>query len=139
ARAAKLARETTTLVLGNGDVESLADLVLRVRETHVHGALIGRGALGNPWIFLQKERAKEQVRNAGLDIPSCEAALEERFRVALEHARHFEALGGAPRFAAMRKHLGWYCKGFFKAAEVRSQMFRTTNSCDVERVLAGII
>ncbi len=138
-RAAKLARETSTLVLGNGDVESLADLVLRVRETHVNGALIGRGALGNPWIFLQKERAKEQVRNAGLDIPSCEAALEERFRVALEHARHFEALGGASRFAAMRKHLGWYCKGFFKAAEVRSQMFRTTSSCDVERVLAGII
>jgi nifR3 family TIM-barrel protein len=139
ARAAKLARETPTLVLGNGDVESLADLVLRVRETHVHGVLIGRGALGNPWIFLQKDRAKEQVRNAGLDIPSCEAALEERFRVALEHARHFEALGGASRFAAMRKHLGWYCKGFFKAAEVRSQMFRTTSSCDVERVLAGII
>jgi nifR3 family TIM-barrel protein len=139
ARAAKLARETPTLVLGNGDVESLGDLVLRVRETHVHGVLIGRGALGNPWIFAQKDRAKEQVRNAGLDIPPDEAPIAERFRVALEHAQYFETLGGAPRFAAMRKHLGWYCKGFFKAAEVRSQMFRTTSSQDVERVLAGII
>ncbi len=145
ARAAKLARETSTLILGNGDVESLGDLVLRVRETHVHGVLIGRGALGNPWIFLQKDRAKEQVSSPsplegeGKGEGACEAALEERFRVALEHARHFEALGGAPRFAAMRKHLGWYCKGFFKAAEVRSHMFRTTNSRDVERVLAGII
>src|SRR5207245_9079304 len=57
ARAAKLIRETSTLVLGNGDVESLQDLVLRVRETQVHGVLIGRGALGNPGIFRAKERA----------------------------------------------------------------------------------
>lgn len=145
ARAAKLVRETPTLVLGNGDVESLPDLVLRVRETHVHGALIGRGALGNPWIFVQKERAKELVlspsplEGEGKGEGARETPIEERFRVALEHARHFEALGGSPRFAAMRKHLGWYCKGFFKAAEVRSQMFRTTSSLDVERVLAGII
>jgi tRNA-dihydrouridine synthase len=38
----------------------------------------------------------------------------------------------------MRKHLGWYCMGFFKAAEVRSQMFRATSSQDVERILAAI-
>src|SRR5207245_71262 len=41
ARAAKLIRETSTLVLGNGDVGSLLDLVARVRETQVHGVLIG--------------------------------------------------------------------------------------------------
>ena len=64
--------------------------------------------------------------------------LSEKFQVALEHARYFESLGGAPRFAAMRKHLGWYCTGFFKAAEVRSQLFRATSSQDVERILAAI-
>jgi nifR3 family TIM-barrel protein len=127
ARAAKLVRETPTLVLGNGDVETMADLVARVQETHVHGVLIGRGALGNPWIF------REKRGQSPFPVP-----LQERFRVALEHARYFEALGGASRFAAMRKHLGWYCKGFPGAAETRSRMFRTTCSQDVERVLAGI-
>jgi len=139
ARAAKLIRETSTLVLGNGDVESLQDLVLRVRETQVHGVLIGRGALGNPWIFRGKEWAKEQVGKGGGEGGTASAVpLQERFQVALEHARYFESLGGAPRFAAMRKHLGWYCTGFFKAAEVRSQMFRATSSQDVERILAAI-
>jgi nifR3 family TIM-barrel protein len=137
ARAAKLIRETSTLVLGNGDVESVQDLVARVRETQVHGVLIGRGALGNPWIF----RAKEWAKGEGGGEGEClhEVPLPERFQVALEHARYFESLGGAPRFAAMRKHLGWYCTGFFKAAEVRSQMFRATSSQDVERILAAHI
>ena len=136
ARAAKLIRETSTLVLGNGDVESLHDLVARVQETQVHGVLIGRGALGNPWIFRAKEWAKGQGRGERDAVGS--VPLSERFQVALEHARYFESLGGAPRFAAMRKHLGWYCTGFFKAAEVRSQMFRATSSQDVERILAAI-
>jgi len=135
-RAAKLIRETSTLVLGNGDVESLQDLVARARETQVHGVLIGRGALGNPWIFRAKDWAKEEGQGEGDTVGS--VPLSERFQVALEHARYFESLGGAPRFAAMRKHLGWYCSGFFKAAEVRSQMFRATSSQDVERILAAI-
>jgi len=139
-RAAKLVRETPTLVLGNGDVESMADLVRKVRDTHVHGVLIGRSALGNPWIFLAKAWAKEQVNGGGLS-PFFQGTvpLQERFRVALEHARYFEALGGAPRFSARRKHLGWYCTGFFKAAEVRARMFRATSSHDVEQILAGIV
>jgi len=136
ARAAKLIRETSTLVLGNGDVESLHDLVARVQETQVHGVLIGRGALGNPWIFRAKAWAKGEGGGEGA-FPNS-VLLPERFQVALEHARYFESLGGAPRFAAMRKHLGWYCTGFFKAAEVRSQMFRATSSQDVERILAAI-
>jgi nifR3 family TIM-barrel protein len=138
ARAAKLIRQTSTLVLGNGDVESHQDLVTRVQETQVHGVLIGRGALGNPWIFRDKEWARAQANRSACAVPLCEVPLPERFQVALEHARYFESLGGAPRFAAMRKHLGWYCTGFFKAAEVRSQMFRATSSQDVERILAAI-
>jgi len=147
ARAAKLIRETSTLVLGNGDVESLHDLVTRARETQVHGVLIGRGALGNPWIFRAKEWAKGEVsypsplegEGQGEGDARGSVPLQERFHVALEHARYFESLGGATRFAAMRKHLGWYCTGFFKAAEVRSHMFRATSSQDVERILADLI
>lgn len=137
-RAAKLARGTATLVMGNGDVESMADLVIKVQQTHVHGVLIGRGALGNPWIFLEKKTAKEQFETSISSIPIADVLLQERFQVALQHARYFEALGGASRFASMRKHLGWYCKGFFKAAEVRSEMFRATSSHDVERILAQV-
>ena len=146
-RAAKVVRETPTLVLGNGDVESMADLARKVRDTHVHGVLIGRGALGNPWVFRSKAWAKAQVYGEdgdgeeGGQSPGERGTvpLPERFRVALDHARYFESLGGSSRFSSMRKHLGWYCTGFFKAAEIRSQMFRATCSQDVERILDRVL
>src|SRR2546422_3620192 len=81
ARAAKLIRETSTLVLGNGDVESLHDLVTRVQETQVHGVLIGRGALGNPWIFQAKDWARAQANCLACAVPVCEIPLPERFQV----------------------------------------------------------
>jgi len=67
-----------------------------------------------------------------------EVSIRDRFHVAMEHARYFESLGDGVQFPAMRKHLGWYCRGFSVAAEVRSAMFKTTNSGDVGRVLAAL-
>ncbi len=144
-RAAKLVRQTSTLILGNGDVESMQDVIDRVQATHVHGVLIGRGCLGNPWLFLQKAWAKAAINHAALqgegqEISESiqEISLRERFQVAVEHARYFESLGGAQRFSAMRKHLGWYCKGFPGAAETRARMFQTSSSVDVEEVLGRV-
>jgi tRNA-dihydrouridine synthase len=165
ARAAKIIRQTSTLVLGNGDIESMPDLVNRVLDTHVHGVLIGRACLGNPWLFRQKAWAKSQIPPHPFPLPPGErenlslpdpvpsphsngervrvrgledVPLTDRFRVALEHARYFESLSDLSRFAAMRKHLGWYCKGFPGAAETRARMFQSRNSRDVERVLTEV-
>jgi nifR3 family TIM-barrel protein len=145
-RAAKLVRQTSTLILGNGDVESMQDVIDRVRATEVHGVLIGRGCLGHPWLFLQKAWAKGAIKYAapqgegqeGLPDSIQETSLRERFRVTVEHARYFEGLGGAQRFSAMRKHLGWYCKGFPGAAETRARMFQANNSADVQEVLGRV-
>ena len=140
ARGAKLIRQTSTLALGNGDVGSLSDVVARVSASHVHGVLIGRGGLGNPWIFRHKAWAKAQVTSLTPEGGPCEdVPTHERLRVALEHARYFEALGDGTRFSAMRKHLGWYCRGFPGAAGVRARMFQTTGSQDVAEVLAAVI
>src|SRR6185295_10606455 len=58
ARAAELARQTDTLLLGNGDVQSMQDVAGRVHESRVHGVLIGRGALGSPWVFRANAAAR---------------------------------------------------------------------------------
>jgi tRNA-dihydrouridine synthase len=42
-------------------------------------------------------------------------------------------------FQAMRKHLGWYCRGFPGAADMRAQLFTTTTSRDVARVFAILL
>ena len=137
-RAAKLVRDTSTLVLGNGDLVTMSEVVQRVRETHVHGVLIGRGALGNPWVFRAKEWARRQLGMATDHVQPPVVSLRDRCQVALEHARYFEALGDGVQFQAMRKHLGWYCREFPGAAEVRAQLFTTTNSGDVAQVFATI-
>jgi len=136
-RAAHVVRGSGTLLLGNGDVQSLGELVRRVRETGVDGVLVGRAALGAPWFFQGKEEARHYAKIAepwehDLRMPS----LTARFDILLAHARQFEAQWGSQQFRRMRKHLGWYCKGFPHAAALRARMFHVASVADVEAVLA---
>jgi len=137
ARAAGVVRGSGTLLFGNGDVQSLQEVVQRVRETGVDGVLVGRAALGAPWFFRNSEEARRAVRtqtNAGPE--PWNPSLAERFEILLEHARQFDAQGGRDQFRRMRKHLGWYCKGFPHAAALRASMFRVSSVADVESILA---
>ena len=135
-RAVELARDLPTLILGNGDLKSMSDAVERIRQTGVDGVLLGRGAMGNPWVFRDKQWAKDTLGGVaspggtGLDVTR-----EERIRVLLEHSRHFESLWGERRFPAMRKHLAWYCKGFRGAAQWRARLVRATNAEEVARIV----
>ena len=52
-------------------------------------------------------------------------------------AREFEAIFGSEYFPRMRKHLGWYCKGFPHAASLRASMVRASSSRDVEGLLVA--
>ena len=140
ARAAALAKGTETLLFGNGDVQSLDDAVLRIRETGVDGVLVGRAVLGAPWFFRSKEQARALA--CGESGPGGELCggetivLDQRFAVLLDHARQFQALYGRHQFHRMRKHLGWYCKAFPHAAALRARMFRVSSAEELEAVIA---
>ncbi|MEK6783964.1 MAG: tRNA-dihydrouridine synthase [Nitrospirota bacterium] len=139
ARAAALARGTTTLVLGNGDIQRLDDIAGRVCDTGVDGVLVGRGVLGAPWFFHAKERARIGVggmRDPEIGSDVCARPLHERFAVLVEHARQFTQFFGAQQFHRMRKHLGWYCKGFPHAASLRAQMVRVSSVEELQALLA---
>ncbi|MBK9307215.1 MAG: tRNA-dihydrouridine synthase [Nitrospira sp.] len=139
ARAAALVKGSGTLLLGNGDIQSQGDIMARVRETGVDGVLVGRGALGAPWFF----RSNEQVRrllsgSLGIgDITDLPLVMpqEERFAVLMDHAQQFQELFGRKQFYRMRKHLGWYCKGFPHAASLRAQMVRVSSVDELKQVL----
>jgi nifR3 family TIM-barrel protein len=120
ALAGRVAKGSGTLILGNGDVGSPAEARRRADETGIDGVLIGRATLGHPWLF----------GDGGTPPP-----VSSRLDIAMEHARRFEAMWGAARFAGMRKHLGWYCKGFPGAAELRNQLVRARNADEVEKML----
>ena len=103
-------------VLGNGGVFAPEDAQQMVEVSGVDGVMIGRGAIGNPWIF-------EQIRN-GTGIP----ALDEKRRMMAEHLRRLVELNEmkqktsprphkyAPEEAAciqFRTHIPYYVKGMF--------------------------
>ncbi|MDE0145446.1 MAG: tRNA-dihydrouridine synthase [Nitrospira sp.] len=137
-------REHGILVLGNGDIGSLNEAIARILASGVDGILIGRAALGNPWIFHGKKairdaaraRAETQVRPYHqCPVPEPAVSREDRFDMILKHAHTFERFHDVGRFPRMRKHLGWYCSGFSHAAALRAGMVKTNNSGDVERLL----
>ena len=152
AEAAAQIRQQGILVLGNGDIGSLNEAIARIHASGVDGILIGRAALGNPWIFHGKEAIREAVR-ARADthslrsgqapvrpyhrdqVPEPTVSREDRFDMILKHAHTFERFHDVARFPRMRKHLGWYCSGFPHAAALRADMVKTNNSGDVERLL----
>ncbi|MGE5219827.1 MAG: tRNA dihydrouridine synthase [Chloroflexota bacterium] len=139
-RAVEIAKGSGTLVLGNGDLQDLRDADRRVRQTQVDGVLIGRGAQGDPWLFRGKQALKDALRRGTSFIPQVESIeLAEKFRVVIEHCEHFETLNGRARFAAMRKHLTWYCRNFRGAAELRGQMTRANSAADVRDCLAAFL
>lgn len=143
ASAAQAARGTATLILGNGDIRSLDEAVRRIDDSGVQGVLVGRGTLGEPWLFREKESARRGLAGPGSaeSRPSLhpEISLRERIQTLLAHARLFEKLFGRARFPHMRKHLGWYCKGFPHAAAVRAQMVRMNGVDEVAAALADIV
>jgi nifR3 family TIM-barrel protein len=135
-RAAQLVRGSGTLLFGNGDVQSLNEAVRRVNETGVDGVLVGRAALGAPWFFREKERARRCAHAVQQwDAEPWTPSLADRFERLLAHARLFEVQYGRQQFRRMRKHLGWYCKGFPHAAALRARMFRVSSVVEVEALI----
>ena len=138
ARAVQLVKGTGILLLGNGDVQSLQEVVSRVRSTQVDGALVGRAVLGAPWFFHAKEQARvlaqANAAGGGIEVPPVE--LDARFELMLDDARQFQPSCGPGLFHRMTKHLGRYCKAIPHAAALRGQMFRVSSAEDVEAMIA---
>ena len=135
ARAVEIAKPTSTLILGNGDLRDMGDVYRRVRQCGVDGVLLGRAAEGNPWIFKAKEHLKQALRDSVPPVTSEAIGLAERFRVIVEHSHHFETYVQERNFVGMRKHLIWYCRDFRGAAELRTKMVRVNGTRDVIQCL----
>ena len=124
-KAAELARGTNTLILGNGDIKSLADAHHKISTFGTDGALLGRITMGNPFVF-----------RGDTELPST----EQLFKIAYEHAQIFEGAFSHQEnynFLPMRKHLGWYVHDIPNAAEMRQKIYRTNSSVEFAAVMAA--
>jgi nifR3 family TIM-barrel protein len=119
-------------VIGNGDIRTAQDVLAMRRHTGCAGIMIARASFGNPWVFAQ---ARDLLEGRPMrPLPSA----EERFAVALEHARLALRIQGDTRKTALefRKHLGWYTRGLPGSAELRQRLFTIESMHEAEEMFA---
>ena len=108
-------------VIGNGDVQSAADALRMVREHGADGVMVGRGALGNPWVFAEISRA---LQTGEADSQTTSAG--QRLDTLLRHFELLRALKGDElAVVEIRRHAAHYVRGMPGAAEARVRMQQT--------------
>lgn len=127
------ARGSQTKVFGNGDLLTPQDVRQRVQETGVDGVLIGRATFGDPWIIGQMKAYRDSGWSEAFAYQ--EPTVIERIQVAIEHAELYEKSYPNEHFLPMRKHLGWYIKGFPFASDYRVRLMLANSAREVKTVL----
>ncbi len=108
-------------VVGNGDIASFDEARGRLHDSGCAAVMIGRGAVGHPWIFSGR-------------IPSADEVIEEIHT----HLSLMLEFYGEYGLILMRKHIAKYIRGFKNAARIRSSLMRAAGVGEVEAILEGM-
>ena len=115
-----------TLILGNGDVMSIAEAHAKAKEYGADGVMLGRAIFGNPWLW------------SGRDVATI--SISERLHMLIHHTKTYEELlGGVKSFALMKKHYKAYVHGWEGAKELRMQLMECEDAAGVTRVVEGYL
>ncbi|MGL6008316.1 MAG: tRNA dihydrouridine synthase DusB, partial [Culicoidibacterales bacterium] len=121
-------------VLGNGDVKTPQDAKRMMDETGCDGVMIGRAALGNPWMIQQT--AHYLQTGELLDEPTA----REKILVANEHLANLVDLKGERVGSReMRAHAAWYIKGLKGSARVKDLINHTQSAQEMEKLLTDYL
>ena len=117
-------------VIGNGDIDSGAKAIAYKEKYGVDGIMVGRAAIGNPWIFYE-------IKNCLMYIPVFQVSYEERVSVFLRHLKETALLKGERRAALeMRYHYGGYFKAIPHFKEKKVRLMKATSIAECEEILA---
>lgn len=113
-------------VIGNGDVRTPADITRMKAHTGVPAVMIGRGAIGNPWIFSRRERRQ---------VPAQEARA-----VLLDHLTRSQAFYGKQRgLVLFRKHANRYMSPYRLPDELRKQLLTRSTAAEFIALIDEIL
>ena len=114
---AEVKRSVSIPVIGNGDIIDEQSAAIMLEETNCDLIMVGRGALGRPWVFSQINAYLEH----GRVIP--EPPVTEKMRVMLKHIETLcKYKGDYIGMREARKHAGWYTKGLRGATKYRQEL-----------------
>ncbi len=117
-------------LIGNGDVETPQDAKRMLDQTGVDGVMIGRAALGNPWMIYQTVKYLETGELTD------EPTVREKMDVCKLHLDRLIALKGEHiAVREMRKHAAWYLKGIRGNGMVRNAI----NECTTRNEIVGLL
>lgn len=117
-------------VIGNGDIKSGADAVSKIGN--LDGVMVGRGSFGNPWVFLD---IFAQLTGSPYTPPS----VVEKLNILLRHIELSCSFKGEKwGMLEMRKHYGWYIRGFRNASEKRKTLLTLTERLPIESLIRSL-
>lgn len=120
-------------VVGNGDITSTDDAVDMMKKTGCDGVMIGRGAIGNPWIF---EEIAARLEGHDYDPPT----LKEKLELCVNHVRMIcEDKGEYTGGAEIKKHAVMYIKGVRSAASIRDAIMKSHSTAEIEEIINKLI
>jgi tRNA-dihydrouridine synthase B len=129
-RIAEAKSHCTIPLIANGDIWTAEDALAMFRQTGADGVMIGRGAIGNPFIF---SRSASLVRD-GVLLPAPD--FRERIHAAVEHMRLSVAYKGEKYgILEMRRHYATYLKGLPGVSRVRNMLVREHDPLVIVEIL----
>jgi tRNA-dihydrouridine synthase B len=115
-------------VVGNGDINTKEDAEQMFNETKCDSVMLGRGALGKPWIFRE------------LKAPEYHISDQEKLQIMFEHIDKVLEHEKDPRaLIPMRAHFAFYTKGFANGATARKIIFGSVDPEEIKRTLSLLI
>ena len=130
----QLKEATAVPVIGNGDIKTPDDVMHMFEQTKCDAVMVGRSALGNPWFF------KEAIAlYKGKSVPQ-PPTIKERISGCRQHFDHMiDWHGERTATNMMRKHFGWYIRGFSGAGNYRKALVSAPDSTTMVSILNSIV
>ncbi|MFQ6792733.1 MAG: tRNA dihydrouridine synthase DusB [Thomasclavelia sp.] len=117
-------------VIGNGDIKSVEDAKNMFALTNVDAIMVGRAALGNPWLIKQ---IVESLKT-GTVLP--EPTYQEKIEQCLNHAKRLMKIESEKiAMFQMRGHAPWYIKGLKGSAKVKNELSKINTMSELEQIL----